>query len=1114
MTKHLTLAEDGSLVKASSECWFAAGLVESASISLRDLATATLPGLEPNEALILSNRDHGDDLVPLASKRKAGPGDLTRTRKDMQYEPAQPALLLIDIDTGARSVEQAIADLSGFIPGFEDCARVVVHSTSSHVSTTDGTPLTEGGSYHVYVLIADAGPLTDKATLKALRDRLLARAWLGGHGHIFVDKSGRQHVRCILDLSVVAPEHVAFEAAPILGDGLVQNRPAPVWTDGTWLDLDALLEPLTWEEQQRYHQLVAEAKDAARPEAERARSKYVRTEARKLKEHGLSQRQAERAVEQRIDGGVVAGEEILFLNDWPEGLDWPEDILGEKPTAAPFEVPVWFAIAFASVLDETYCADPAEPDYGAAPGSVCTTKARLHLDDDGVAIWSFAHGGRKFELRHSAETVRQHLKLLDELDPDVLREDWPGIVAHARLDDDEIDQLIPWMQGLAALENVGKKTLRDKLKSAGAFVRSERREAELDLGQTPEATDANPWPPAYAMTRDGLVFVPEDQWLCGPLEVLAEARDDHGRGWGPMLRWRDGDGRVHEEVLPRSTLVGDGTEALRILADGGLRIEGGRAAANLLRIALAGVEVTTRALNCTTPGWHGDAYLWGPNVIRGTEDNRETLVWKGRRGAHAAYSAGTLEEWQEQIARLAVGNSRLVLAIGIALAGPLLRWYPAGKGGIHIFSSSSVGKSTAAEVGGSALGGFPKPNPGHQGWLSGWNSTAVGLEGAALRHHHSTLIMDEMGAFSGTPQQAAGIVYELSNGLTKGRGQVDGTDRARSTFDLMVLSTGEVTLADMMAGDRNGGAVTGGVQVRLMNLPAEPSRSKSETVHGGFEDLHGWVNGKAFADHLLSTARRCYGTALPAFVAALSAMDEKDIARHIRDAVERLHRVVCKTWGIETVPPQIARMLDRLAVIMAAGTLATEAGILPWPKMEARHALSQITQEWLDDRGSIEAGEQMTILDHVRRTLFTEQSRFVKVTTDAGDALRLDDRPVQRQLGYRMDGDYFIPPEVFNKEFVPPGMNGGTARKQLAAAGVLVVESGPDQKVRYTVRPYLPDADGNVKRLRLVHIRGSILHEASGTGDDDDDDAPAGGPAAPARKTDTQRKLADAAGRL
>jgi putative DNA primase/helicase len=347
----------------------------------------------------------------------------------------------------------------------------------------------------------------------------------------------------------------------------------------------------------------------------------------------------------------------------------------------------------------------------------------------------------------------------------------------------------------------------------------------------------------------------------------------------------------------------------------------------------------------------------------------------------------------------------------------------------------------------------------------------VGLEGAALRHHHSCLILDELGAFAGTPQQAAGIIYELLNGLAKGRGKADGTDRARASFDLMLFSTGEVTLADMLAQDRR--AAAGGQQVRLLALPAVPSlkRSPADRAHGVFEDLHG-MTGAELSDHLRSKARLHYGTALPAFVGGLQGMEEAAVATAIRTAVLRLHALIRAEYHVPDVPAQIGRMLDRLALCMAAGSLAAEMDILPWPKGEAERAIEQIVLEWIDERG-LEAGEQTTVVEHVRRVLFSERDRFVEARRNGRHAWS-SGRVVQHRLGYLMEGDYLVPPGVFDQEMVPKGVAARVARKQLADAGWLVTERAGEVE-RLTVRVDVPDEGGETHRARYIRIKGAIL---------------------------------------
>ncbi|MCP6618054.1 DUF927 domain-containing protein, partial [Klebsiella pneumoniae] len=56
--------------------------------------------------------------------------------------------------------------------------------------------------------------------------------------------------------------------------------------------------------------------------------------------------------------------------------------------------------------------------------------------------------------------------------------------------------------------------------------------------------------------------------------------------------------------------------------------------------------------------------------------------------------AGTLAEWQGQVAALCAGNSRLVFAVCCALAAPLLRLTGTGGGGFHLRGESTDGKTT------------------------------------------------------------------------------------------------------------------------------------------------------------------------------------------------------------------------------------------------------------------------------------------------------------------------------------------------------------------------------------------------------------------------------------
>jgi Domain of unknown function (DUF927) len=88
---------------------------------------------------------------------------------------------------------------------------------------------------------------------------------------------------------------------------------------------------------------------------------------------------------------------------------------------------------------------------------------------------------------------------------------------------------------------------------------------------------------------------------------------------------------------------------------------------------------------------------------------------------------GTADEWREQIAVPFARNSNVILAIGQALAGPLMIWTGGPPGMFHIHCKSKFGKSLVAAMGQSVYGPPLVPNetvsdPFGQSWLSTANA--------------------------------------------------------------------------------------------------------------------------------------------------------------------------------------------------------------------------------------------------------------------------------------------------------------------------------------------------------------------------------------------------------
>ncbi|MBV9825736.1 MAG: DUF927 domain-containing protein, partial [Alphaproteobacteria bacterium] len=411
----------------------------------------------------------------------------------------------------------------------------------------------------------------------------------------------------------------------------------------------------------------------------------------------------------------------------------------------------------------------------------------------------------------------------------------------------------------------GATDFNDLARHAG--IAAVRSCIELALEVGPASTDAGEFGERahvsfgpYRSGPAGLSYVDPDPEkdpvaLSGPIEVLAETRDAAGESWGVLVRWRDHDDRTHEWALPRASLAGDGADARRALMDGGLYVAPGRKAREHLTAYLASVRVGERARAVSRMGWHptetGLAYVL-PDATYGAVNGERVLLQSTSTLAHAFRTAGTLAEWQQHVAAVCVGNSRLVMAVSCAFAAPLLEPMSEESGGINLRGRSRSGKSTALRVAGSVCGGG-----GVAGFVRQWRATANGLEATAEGHCDALLVLDEMGQVEA--REVGEISYMLSNGSGKGRAARDGSGRRPAQWRILFLSSGELSLAEKMmeAGKR----AKAGQEVRLADVPADAGVGL-----GLFEALNGFETADALARHLRDATGRFYGTALRAFL--------------------------------------------------------------------------------------------------------------------------------------------------------------------------------------------------------------------------------------------------------
>ena len=537
-------------------------------------------------------------------------------------------------------------------------------------------------------------------------------------------------------------------------------------------------------------------------------------------------------------------------------------------------------------------------------------------------------------------------------------------------------------------------------------------------------------------------------WLCSHLRVVALPRDRAGTGWGRLVEVTDPDGESHRKSIPARMFAGDGAELRAVLQDLGLDLASDRKSRDALTDMLQRWKPLARVLTADRLGWTDEtctSFLYGNGRVIGAGD---VVYQEENTPALAAEmtSAGTLEGWREDVAAQCAGNPLMIGAVSLAFAGTLLEPLGLDGGGIHLRGASSRGKSTVQRVAVSVWG-TPR-------FLHSWRATANGLEGVAGACNSTLLALDELAEISG--REAGAAAYMLANGTGKARANRTGVARAPVRWRVMVLSSGEITLADKVA--EAGIRSAAGQAVRLLDIAADGR------THGAFDTLHGAQDGAAFAHRLRSATAMHYGTVGPAFVAAFIE-NRQDAITTARSAIASFRDLAAQRLNLTNDEGQIIRATDRLGTIAAAGELATAWGLTGWAPGAAINAALDLLGEWIDGRGGSGAAEAREALERVRAFLVAHgDARFQPVT-------KADDyRVVNNRAGWRDGTTFYIATDTWKE--IHKGTDPTRAAHHLRDAGVLVPGDGKNLAKR---APHSIDG-----RPRVYTVIADIL----GSGDD------------------------------
>lgn len=589
------------------------------------------------------------------------------------------------------------------------------------------------------------------------------------------------------------------------------------------------------------------------------------------------------------------------------------------------------------------------------------------------------------------------------------------------------------------------ENLPDGVKGIDDYLAARGPESALELIRTavaPRKAEQNATP--FQVSEKGVYYVDRDGTstrICAELKILGHVRSHDGSDWGVYLEWRDDDHVLHRWAMPAELLAGDENEYRKHLLREGLRLAHGKRTREHLSNYIQSNHCDVRFWCAKNVGWHGRQFVLPDGAI--SEPGQDGVVFQpGHDGTHYYTAAGTLVDWTENVGKLCRKNSRLILAVSAAFAGPLLRLLEAESGGFHFVGLTSLGKTTALIVAGSVLGGG-----GERGFINSWLSTSNALEWTAESHNDLALMLDEINLID--PMKAIEAAYMLTSNVGKGRANKSGGTRATPKWQLIILSSGEQSLEEHAA--TAGRIAQGGARLRLANIPADAGSG-----NGLFEDIHSATNPRDFAVLLRRNALRYYGTPIRAFLKEL--VDKRIV---VQDRIQRDYEAFIRNNNRErSMSEEAGRVLARFAAVAVAGELATEWGITGWQVGDANKAAMDCFEAWRARQPGNGASDDEMAIKHVRAALLAHSnSRFQSTQRLDRSGETIPERIIN-QLGFREEiaGEttHFVFADAFRDELCK-GFDYQRVARLLAERG------------------YLDHGDGNnlAKKKRLPRL-GSV----------------------------------------
>jgi uncharacterized protein (DUF927 family) len=429
--------------------------------------------------------------------------------------------------------------------------------------------------------------------------------------------------------------------------------------------------------------------------------------------------------------------------------------------------------------------------------------------------------------------------------------------------------------------------------------------------------------------------------------------------------------------LPRETLAGTSTSAIRLLMKAGIHVVGRDVARKALMQFLS-FKPRREIIRMSQVGFFEvDGHCI---CVRSNETLLPPALRELKDLVYAADNArdpdqyghqikGTTTDWQSAVAIPLRGNSNVTLALATSFASALIPFADEQRGGVHLFGVTGIGKTAVLAVGESVYG-LPGASEHPRSYGRTWAITPTGLEDLLRFRNHAGFFLDEL---QRVPRENRGLVVQMVYAFTQVQKARGGSWRLQGdgAGQVFLLSSGEDPLATFVGK----GEDREGRERRMPDIPAEvQDGSAFETINRDAlrEKL------PAFYQTMIKQCHGAPGRDWQMWLVELGAVK-------IRERIVREHQAFLALPQVRDIEcraqPQLRSIIRRFAVYAASLHMAIDANVLPWTGEEADAGLIACLERWVKQRGNVDtAGEVMRAARQVERKLAAGlRDRFIHI---------------------------------------------------------------------------------------------------------------------------------------